>query len=483
MKEPLLSELSSPGRSGYGLPELDVPRESLDALIPPSCQRQDLPLPELSEMDVVRHFVRLSQKNASIDTGMVPLGSCTMKYNPKVNEDVSRFLGFSWIHPLQPEKTVQGALRLIYDLDRLLCAITGMEFFTLQPAAGAHGELTGMLMAKAYFDHRGEKRARVLVPDSSHGTNPATANMCGFQVTEVPSCLKGGVDLDALNAALGPDVAALMLTNPNTLGLFDERILKIAQSVHKSGALLYYDGANLNANLGLVRPGDLGFDIIHLNLHKTFSTPHGGGGPGAGPVGVKRELAPFLPSPIVCRRNSNGKKDEYFLDFGRPMSIGRVKAFWGNFLVLVRAYAYIRMHGGRGLQRIAEGAVLNANYVMNALKPYYDLPYDRTCQHEFVLSARRQKKKGVRALDIAKRLLDYGFHAPTVYFPLIVEEALMIEPTETESKATLDAFIEAMIAIAREAEENPDLVLHAPHATPVGRLDEVAAARKPNLHW
>ncbi len=479
MAEPLLFEKSVPGRPGYQLPTLDVPLEPL----PTDDLRKDLELPELSELDVVRHFTRLSQLNFSIDTHFYPLGSCTMKYNPKINDELAGLPGFADLHPFQPEHQIQGALELLVLLQKILAEITGMDAVSLQPAAGAHGELTGLIMIRAYFRDRGENRHIVLVPDSAHGTNPATAAMLGFKVVQIPSNARGGVDLEALDAALSPDVAALMLTNPNTLGLFDENTLEIAKRVHAKGGLLYYDGANLNAILGIARPGDFGFDVVHLNLHKTFSIPHGGGGPGAGPIGVKAFLEPYLPLPVITEKKQEASSIHYALDENRPKSIGRVKAYYGNFLHLVRGLAYTLAQGPGGLRKIAEISVLNANYLMQALKKYYDLPYDRICKHEFILSAKRQKAHNVRALDIAKRLLDYGIHPPTVYFPLIVAEALMIEPTETESKETLDRFIEVMIKIAEEAEKNPELVQGAPYSTPVSRVDDVLAARKPNVCW
>jgi len=479
MSEPLIFEISVPGKRGYTLPPLDVPEKEVSSLLPGAMLADSPPpLPEVSEPELVRHFTRLSSLNYGVDSGSYPLGSCTMKYNPKINEKAARLPGFADIHPLQPEGTVQGALRLMAELSAFLCEITGMEQVSLQPAAGAHGELTALLMIKKYFEHRGEKRKVILVPDSAHGTNPASAAICGFEVIQVPSDEKGNVDLARLKDMLDGKTAALMLTNPNTLGLFDSHILDIAQMVHQAGALLYYDGANANATLGITRPGDLGFDLIHLNLHKTFSTPHGGGGPGAGPVGARGELVDFLPVPLAIK---DPICDRYVLDENRPLSIGRVRSFHGNFLVLVRAYAYIRQLGSAGLREVSENAVLNANYLMEHMKKWYHLPYDRTCQHEFVLSAEKQKEKGVRALDIAKRLLDYGIHAPTIYFPLIVHEAMMIEPTETESKRELDRFIEVMKAIALECENQPELVMNAPLTTPVKRPDEAAAARKPDL--
>lgn len=477
---PLLFETSSPGRRGYRLPELDVPEVSLDELIPPEHQRQVEPeLPEVSELEVVRHFTQLSRLNHGVDVGFYPLGSCTMKYNPRVNEDAASLPGFTAIHPYQPEETVQGALELMYNLGQYLTEISGLHSATLQPAAGAHGELTGLWIMKAYHEANGEgHRNEIIIPDSAHGTNPASAMMANYKVLEVPSDERGGVDVEALRKIVGPNTAGLMLTNPNTLGLFDENICTIAKIVHDAGGLLYYDGANANAILGIASPGETGFDIVHYNLHKTFSTPHGGGGPGAGPIVVSEELAPFLPWPIVAKQD-----DRYVLK--RPdKSIGRVGSFFGNFLVLVRAYAYIRSHGPKGLREVSEAAVLNANYLMHHLKDVYHLPYDRPCKHEFVLSGKLQKQKyGVRTLDIAKRLLDYGIHAPTVYFPLNVDEAIMIEPTETETKETLDEFIAVMRQIAEEAETDPESLKSAPHFTPVGRLDEARAARQPILRW
>lgn len=476
---PLIFERSKPGRVANSLPEPDVPEASVTACIPAHLLRRvPAELPEVSEPDLIRHYTELSRRNHGIDNGFYPLGSCTMKYNPKVNEDVARLPGFAHVHPLQPEEMVQGALELMWHLQEYLAEITGMDAVTLQPAAGAHGEWTGLMMIRAYHEARGEKRTKVIVPDSAHGTNPASATVAGMQTVTIPSDARGLVDLEALKRAVDENTAALMLTNPNTLGLFEEDILEIAKIVHDVGGLLYYDGANANAILGIARPGDMGFDVVHLNLHKTFTTPHGGGGPGAGPVGVKKDLIPFLPVPVVVKEG-----DRYRLDYDRPQSIGRVKGFYGNFGMLVRAYAYIRTMGPDGLRQVSECAVLNANYLMRRLAPYFDLPYDRHCKHEFVLSGRRQKKLGVRTLDMAKRLLDFGFHPPTIYFPLIVDECLMIEPTETEAKETLDAFADAMIQIAKEAEENPDLVLNAPHTTVVKRLDEVTAARKPILRW
>lgn len=475
----LIFELSAPGRIAYSLPQCDVPETPLEEMIPQKLMRkQPAEFPEVYELDVVRHYTALSRRNFGVDNGFYPLGSCTMKYNPKINEDVARLPGFANIHPYQPEESVQGALELMYLLQRDLQEITGMDKVTLQPAAGAHGEWTGLMMIRAYHESRGERRPTVIVPDSAHGTNPASAAAAGFNTVTIPSNEKGLVDLEALKAAVGPDTAALMLTNPNTLGLFEEQIADIARIVHEAGGLLYYDGANANAIMGIARPGDMGFDVVHLNLHKTMSTPHGGGGPGAGPVGVKSRLIPFLPVPLVERREDG----TYYLDGNYPQSIGRVKAFYGNFAILVRAYSYILSLGPDGLRQVSEDAVLNANYMMRRLAPYFDVPFERACKHEFVLSGKRQKKLGVRTLDIAKRLLDFGYHPPTIYFPLNVEECIMIEPTETESKQTLDEFIEAMIRIAKEVEENPDLVKNAPYTTVVKRLDETLAARKPVLN-
>src|SRR5690554_6120419 len=477
---PLIFERSTPGRRGYRLPDLDVPEVPVSELIPSEFLRDEPPaLPEVSELEVVRHYTQLSRLNHGVDVGFYPLGSCTMKYNPRVNEDVTSLPGFAAIHPYQPEETVQGALELMYNLSEYLAAVAGLDATTLQPAAGAHGELTGLMVIKAYHAQRGEShRNEMIIPDSAHGTNPASCAMVNYKVIEVPSNERGGVDVEALRSLVGPNTAGLMLTNPNTLGLFDENICEIAKIVHDAGGLLYYDGANANAIMGIARPGDMGFDVVHFNLHKTFSTPHGGGGPGAGPIVVCKDLAQFLPGPVV---EKNG--DRY--SFVTPEnSIGRMRSFYGNFLVYARAYAYILSHGPKGLREVSETAVLHANYMMNKLKDVYKLPYDRTCMHEFVLSGEWQKDQhGVRTLDIAKRLLDYGYHAPTVYFPMVVDEAIMIEPTETESKATLDEFIEVMLTIAREAEENPELVLNAPSKTPVTRLDESRAARQPVLRW
>jgi glycine dehydrogenase subunit 2 len=480
--ENLIFEQSSPGRKAYSLPAIDVPEEDIASLLPQACLRAEEPeLPEVSEIDVVRHFTRLSQLNFGVDTGFYPLGSCTMKYNPKVNEEMSRLPGFSRLHPYQPEDTVQGALQLMYELADYLSEVAGMARVSLQPAAGAHGELAGMKIIKAYHESRGENnRIKVIVPDSAHGTNPATATMAGFKIVQIKSLPNGEVDVDALRAAVDEDTAALMLTNPNTVGLFESKIEEIAKIVHDAGGLLYYDGANTNAIMGYARPGDTGFDVVHFNLHKTFSTPHGGGGPGAGPVGVKDFLVPFLPKPTVEYDSAN---DKYILDYNRPNSIGRMKAFYGNFTVLVRAYTYIRALGGEGLKKVSEDAVLNANYLRKLLSEHFYAPFDRICMHEFIVTPKNLQEYGVHTLDIAKRLLDYGYHPPTVYFPLIVDEAMMVEPTETESKETLDEFAEVMAKIAAECKENPEVVRQAPHNTVIGRLDEVRAARQPVLRW
>ncbi|HCA40796.1 MAG TPA: aminomethyl-transferring glycine dehydrogenase subunit GcvPB [Aminobacterium sp.] len=479
---PPIFEKSVPGRKGYSLPKLDVPKKDVESIIPHAMLRkEEADLPEVSEVDVVRHFTRLSQLNYAVDEGLYPLGSCTMKYNPKLNEDMAKLTGFSEIHPLQDTKTVQGALALIYELSEMLAEITGMKAVSLQPAAGAHGELTGNMIIKAYHQHRGyTKRTKMIVPDTAHGTNPASAAVAGFEVIEVKSNERGNVDIEALKALMSDEIAGIMLTNPNTLGLFEEDILEIAKIIHDAGGLLYYDGANANAILGKARPGDMGFDVIHLNLHKSFSTPHGGGGPGSGPVGVCEKLVPFLPSPLVVKNNDN----TYDFDYDRPLSIGKVRSFYGNFGVLVRAYTYIRTMGPDGLRAVAENAVLNANYAQAMLKKDFVLDFDRICKHEFVLSGKKQHNEfGVSTLDMAKRLMDYGFHPSTVYFPHLVEEAIMIEPPETESKEEIDAFIQALLAIAKEAEEKPECFKDAPYCTIVSRLDETQAARKPVLRW
>jgi glycine dehydrogenase subunit 2 len=476
MSEPLIYELSAPGRKGLRFPAVDVPQTEL----PVDLLRRDLPLPEVSEVDVVRHFTRLSQRNYSIDTGMYPLGSCTMKYNPKINEEVARLPGFAGVHPLQPVETVQGCLALMFALQEWLKEIGGFAAVTLQPAAGAHGELTGVLMIHAYHRSRGDaKRNKILVPDSAHGTNPATSGMVGLRVVEVKSDARGNIDLDALKAQCDDTLAGIMLTNPNTLGLFEENVEEVVRLVHEAGGLVYGDGANLNALLGIVRPGDLGFDVMHINLHKTFSTPHGGGGPGSGPVGVSEKLVDFLPAPLVVIAGEDPEDGVPLYGFDDPeKSIGRVKSFNGQFGMLVRAFTYIAMHGPDGLRAISEYAVLNANYLLAKVKGTYHLPYNRTCMHEFVVEGRLPDAPEIHALDIAKRLMDYNFHPPTNYFPLIVHEALMIEPTETESIETLDAFADALLKIAEEARTQPELLHDAPHHTPIGRVDEVKAAKE-----
>ncbi len=475
----LIFEISQPGRTGADLPESDVDPIDLEEKFPKHLLRETpAELPEVSELQLVRHYTALSHQNYGVDNGFYPLGSCTMKYNPKINEDVARLEGFSRLHPYQPKETVQGALQLLYELQEDLAAISGMDAVTLQPSAGAQGEWTGLMIAKNYHQQNGENRSKVLVPDTAHGTNPASATVAGFDTVTIPSNENGLVDLEALKKHVNQDTAALMLTNPNTLGLFEKDIVEIAEVVHEAGGLLYYDGANANAILGKTTPGKMGFDIVHLNLHKTFTTPHGGGGPGAGPVGVTKELIPFLPVPRIKKDGDN-----YILNDDEPLTIGRVKGYYGNFGILTRAYTYIRTMGSEGLRQVSESAVLHANYLKKRLETHYESPYAQFCKHEFVLSGAKQKKLGVRTLDIAKRLLDFGYHPPTIYFPLNVEECLMIEPTETETKETLDAFADSMIQIANEVEEDPDIVLDAPHTTMVGRLDETKAARKPVLRF
>lgn len=475
MTEKTIYELSQPGRKGVAFPEPDVPLTP----VPEGFKRSSLNLPELSELDVVRHFTNLSKLNYSIDGGFYPLGSCTMKYNPKINEEAARIPGMSNTHPLQPIVSVQGNLYLIYQLQEWIQEISGFHRVCLTPAAGAQGELVGALIIKKYHQFNNDvKRVKILIPDSAHGTNPATSSMSGFDVTPLPSDNRGNVDLDSLKAHCDDTLAGLMLTNPNTLGLFDENVAEVIRLVHESGGLVYGDGANLNALLGVVRPGDLGFDIMHFNLHKTFSTPHGGGGPGSGPVGVSEALAEYLPSPIVTIIEEGDEDTPPFFGFYNPeKSIGRMKAFYGHFGIFIRAYTYIAMHGPNGLRDIAEKAVLNANYLMTKVKEDYVLPYDRTCMHEFVVEGTWKDVADVHALDVSKRLMDYGFHPPTNYFPLVVHEALMIEPTETESMQTLDAFAKAMKAIAKEAREDPELLQNAPFTTPIRRSDEVKAAR------
>lgn len=470
----LIFELSRPGRKAYNLPENDVEDIAIDELIPAEYLNNDeLNLPEVSEVDIIRHYTNLSNKNFGVDTGFYPLGSCTMKYNPKINEDMANLDGFKNLHPYQPEETVQGALKLMYELDKALCEVAGMDKMTLQPAAGAHGELTGLTLIKAYHENKGDtKRTKIIVPDSAHGTNPASAVMAGFDTIEIKSTKEGLVDIESLKAALSDEVAGLMLTNPNTLGLFEREIKEIADLVHEAGGLLYYDGANANAILRQARPGDMGFDVVHFNIHKTFSTPHGGGGPGSGPVGVKNILLDFLPTPTVEKDG-----DKYYLNYDVPHTVGRMKDFYGHFNVLVKAYAYILTMGKDGLKKASEMAVLNSNYLAHRLKEHYNLAEDTIFKHEFVLAGLKGSLSEVTTLDVAKRLLDFGYHPPTVYFPLIVREALMVEPTESESKETLDEFAEALIKIAEEAKENPEILKEAPHDTPVRRVDETQAAR------
>jgi glycine dehydrogenase subunit 2 len=480
--EPLIFDKSLPGHRGADLPAAGVPAAAVSALLPGVPLRDEPPrLPEVAEPQVVRHYTRLSQLNFSIDTGFYPLGSCTMKHNPKLNEEMAALPGFADLHPYQAESQVQGLLRLIYEVEQALLEITGLARATLQPAAGAHGELAGVLMIKAYHrDHGGAHRDTVIVPDSAHGTNLASAAMAGYRVVEIPSSARGLIDLAALRSNLSEQTAAIMLTNPNTLGLFEEDVLEISRLAHEAGALCYYDGANLNAIMGKARPGDMGMDVVHVNLHKTFSTPHGGGGPGAGPVAVTAELAPYLPVPLVYPSEPEGT---FGMDYERPLSIGRVKGFFGNVGVIVRAFTYILRMGSDGLVRASEDAVLNANYLRVRLRDLYSVPYDGPCMHEFVMSAAAHAQRGATARDIGKRLLDFDMHAPTVYFPLIVPEALMVEPTETEDLRALDRFVEVMEQIDREILDDPETVRQAPHTTPVRRPDETQAARHPILRW
>jgi len=505
MNSKLIFEESRPGRSACALPALDVPAQDINKLLPPTALRPaPAELPEVDELTLVRHYTNLSRKNFGVDSGFYPLGSCTMKYNPKVNETLCGLTGFAQLHPYQPASTVQGILRIMYELGEYLKEISGFDGVSLCPAAGAHGEFTGMKVIHQYFKKHNDPRTKVLIPDSAHGTNPASSALCGFKAVEVKSDAHGNVDIADLKSKMDNQVAALMLTIPNTLGLFDEHIVEICKIVHDGGGFIYMDGANFNSIMGITKPALVGADVLHFNLHKTFSTPHGCGGPGSGPIAVTAKLTPYLPVPIVTRtgdviarseatkqsqiatplRARNDKGFEYHLDYNYPDSIGQIKGFFGNIAVLIRAYVYIRMMGPAGLKKASQMAVLNANYVMAQLKQHYHLQYDRHCMHECVLDGTIQLKKfGVRTLDIAKRLLDYGYHPPTIYFPLIVHEALMIEPTETESKETLDEFIKVMIAIAKEAETQPDVVKNAPTTTPVGRLDEVKAARELRVHW
>jgi len=475
--EPLIFEKGGKGKKGYSLPRWDTGEPEPSNFIPRHLLREELQgFPELSEVEVVRHFTRLSQWNYGVDSGLYPLGSCTMKYNPKVNEEIAKM--FFHVHPYAPDDLTQGILRLMYELGSFLAEITGMDHISLQPAAGAHGEFTGMLMIRACLKNRGENRTKVLVPDTAHGTNPSSLSMASFHAVGVQSNEKGIIGPQQVAQHMDEDVAAVMVTNPNTLGLFEENLKEIAEIVHDKGGFVYCDGANLNALMGMVKLGNLGVDLVHINLHKTFSTPHGGGGPGAGPIAVKKNLAPFLPIPVVEKQG-----ETYCLSEDRPQTIGKMRAFYGNFGILVRAYSYILSMGAEGLKRATEMAVLNANYLMKGLKEYYDLPFDRPCMHECVFTDKIQDRNHVSTLDIAKRLIDYGFHPPTIYFPLVVKGALMIEPTESESKEGLDRFIQTMITIAEEAKENPDLLRQAPRRVKTRRLDEVLAARKPKLRW
>ena len=477
---PLIFERSREGRYAYSLPQSDIKTDSVESILDDKFIRKNkAEFPEVAELDLVRHYTELSNKNFGVDSGFYPLGSCTMKYNPKINEKVARISGFAESHPLQEEEQIQGSLEIIYSLQEELKEITGMDEVTLQPAAGAHGEWTALMIFKAYHIKNGEgHRNEVIVPDSAHGTNPASASFAGFKSVTVKSNERGEVDIEDLKRVVNENTAAIMLTNPNTLGIFEKNIMDIREIVHEAGGLLYYDGANLNAIMDKVRPGDMGFDAVHLNLHKTFTGPHGGGGPGSGPVGVKKELASYLPKPMVIKDGDTFKYDNDIEN-----SIGQVKPFYGNFGIYLRAYTYIRTMGAQGLKEVSEAAVLNANYIKARLKDRYEIPYEQYCKHEFVLSGSKQKEYGVRTLDMAKRLLDFGVHPPTIYFPLNVEEGMMIEPTETESKETLDYFIDAMLQIADEVESDPDKVLEAPHTTIIDRLDETTAARKPILKF
>jgi glycine dehydrogenase subunit 2 len=472
----LIFESGSPGRSALFWPE-EFAKSSEH--IPAAFLRDDIAgFPELGELETLRHFTRLSQRNFAIESQFYPLGSCTMKYNPKLNEAVARLPGFAQIHPLAPASLLQGALELIFELEEMLAEVSGMDCVSAQPAAGAQGELTGLMLIRAYLSERGNPRKNVIVPDTAHGTNPASSTLCGYEVNQISSNDQGVIDVLSVAKAMDEDTAALMITNPNTLGLFEKNIEAVSAAVHAKGGLVYLDGANLNALMGIAKPGHMGVDVLHMNLHKTFSTPHGGGGPGSGPVGVKAELRDYLPAPRIEK-----KGDHFELVEDRPKSIGRVRSFFGNFGVLVRAYTYIISLGADGLEEVSRMALLNANYIRKRLEKFYEIAYDDPCMHECIFTDRIQQKQGVSTLDIAKRLLDYGFHPPTIYFPLVVHGALMIEPTETETPETLDEFIEAMIAIAQEVQDNPQLVKSAPHTTPLSRLDEARAARKPVLRW
>lgn len=481
MATPLLNEISVSGKRGSSLPKCDVPEKELSELIPEKYLRKNpAELPEVSEPELVRHFVNLSSKNHHVDKNLYPLGSCTMKYNPKINDAISGLPGFAELHPEQPEETLQGALQLYYELEQILCEITGMDALTLQPAAGSHGELTGVMLMRKYHEKKGNRRKYIIIPDSAHGTNPASVAMGGYEALEVKSNENGLVDYNDLKSILTEDVAGMMLTNPNTLGLFEKDILRITELMHSVDALMYMDGANMNALLGIARPADMGFDITHLNLHKTFSTPHGGGGPGSGPIGVVKKLEPYLPVPTIEYDSEN---DTYYFDWDREESIGKLHSFFGNYGMMVRAYVYIKMLGPQGLKEISRNAIINANYLKNILRDTFEVAYPQHCMHEFVLTGNKQKERGVKTLDIAKRLLDFGYHAPTIYFPLVVKEALMIEPTESETRETLDNFAKILMQIDREIDENKDVVLTAPHNTPARRMDEAKANREPNLRW
>ncbi len=471
----LIFESGSPGRSAFSWPE----EEKIPDAIPSSLMRREIGgFPELGELETLRHFTRLSQKNFSIESQFYPLGSCTMKYNPKINEVIARFPGFAQVHPLTPSDLLQGALALLFDMERMLAEISGMEHVSLQPSAGAQGELTGLMLIRACLTERGNPRKKIIVPDTAHGTNPASSTLCGYEVVQISSNDRGVIDAATLAAAMNEDVAAVMITNPNTLGLFETDIEAITERVHSRGGMVYLDGANLNALMGIAKPGHMGVDVLHMNLHKTFSTPHGGGGPGAGPIAVRNHLAEYLPVPRIVAAG-----DRFELQEDSPKSIGRVRSFFGNFGVIARAYAYILALGGEGLEDVSRMALLNANYIRKKLEKTYHLAYNEPCMHECIFTDRLQQRNGVSTLDIAKRLLDYGYHPPTIYFPLVVSGALMIEPTETETVETLDGFVEAMVAIAQEAKNNSELVKSAPHTTPVKRLDEARAARKPVLRW
>lgn len=481
--EPLIFEISTPGHKGYSLPKLQVPKVDPGSVLPREILRKEDPdLPEVSEIEVVRHFTHLSSMNFGVDTGFYPLGSCTMKYNPKLNENTSSLPGFVWMHPYQPESTVQGGLQLMYELQKIIAELTGMDSVTLQPAAGAHGELAGIKVIRAYHENKGDfKRTKAIIPDAAHGTNPATAAMAGYEVIEIKSSLKGDIDIEALKEVVGEDTAVLMLTNPSTLGLFERNIKEITKIVHNAGGQVYYDGANINAIMGITRPGDMGFDVVHLNAHKTFSSPHGGGGPGAGPIGVKNHLAKFLPVPIV---EYNKDEKRYYLEYNISNSIGRMKMFYGNFSVLVKVYTYIRALGHEGLKQASQYAVLNANYLKKLVSEFLcvEAP-ERFAMHEFIMTPTNINSTGVRTIDIAKRMIDYGYHPPTIYFPLIIAEAMMVEPTETETKKTLEDFAEVVSKIVAEAKTNASIVTSAPHTTEIKRLDEVKAARELNLRY